>query len=66
MQKSTCVKGKQGDQIARTFIGQLFTSGRFIKITEIASKFGIFFPKYRIGIYFEQKMGWATFWAIFS
>jgi hypothetical protein len=47
-------------------IGRLFTLDSVLKITKVAQFWGILFPRYQLCINFEQKMGWATFWAIFS
>jgi hypothetical protein len=53
----------QGDRIGRFFslIGWLFSFGIFWKLQK---------PKYlnclKLCIKFDKKMGWATFWAIFS
>jgi hypothetical protein len=45
----------------------LFALGSFWKMAEIAHNFGLLFSKVQIMYYiFLAKMGWATFWAIFS
>jgi hypothetical protein len=46
-------------------IGRLFTLGSFSKITEVAHIFCYFFQSTNHALILT-KMGWATFWAIFS
>jgi hypothetical protein len=47
--------------------GQVFTLGRFLKMTEIAPSFGAtFFPKYRLCIDFDKKIVGLHFGRIFS
>jgi hypothetical protein len=38
----------------------------FLKITEVARILEYFFQRPNLGITFDKKMGWATFWATFS
>jgi hypothetical protein len=58
----------QGDQIGRIFaqwvivyFGQLLENYRSIPHVS-----GYFIPWISLGIHFDKKTGWATFWAIFS
>jgi hypothetical protein len=60
--------GSPGDQIVRIFeqratvyFGQLLESYR-----SVPDFFGYFIPRLSSCINFAKKMGWATFWAIFS
>jgi hypothetical protein len=46
--------------------GWLFTLGSGLKITEVAPISGQLFPRYRLCINFDNKIGWATFGATFS
>jgi hypothetical protein len=61
------VARKQSDRI-----GRFFTYGKidnfwavFLEITEVAQIIGPLFPRYNLCFNLDQKMGWASFWAIF-
>jgi hypothetical protein len=51
-----------GGILASSHIGQHFSTGTLLKMTEVAQSF------WALGINFDknEKMGWATFWAISS
>jgi hypothetical protein len=47
-------------------IGWLFLLGSYLRITEVAHIFGLLYSSVKFKNKCWQKIGWATFWAIFS
>jgi hypothetical protein len=70
-EKEQCFRPTQGDQIGRIFAhcAILFFDSFFSKNAEEVQLFGLLFSAEKVmyvGINFDKKMGWDTFWAFFS
>jgi hypothetical protein len=47
-------------------IWSMFSLGSYFRITEVSNRFGLLYSVDKLKNKFWQKIGWATFWAIFS
>jgi hypothetical protein len=57
---------EQGDQIGRIFAYWVIVYFGMFLIAEVAYKVWLLFSAEKVIHYICQKLGWATFWAIFN